>query len=75
MEKQTDLIHPFLGAEVARREYQVTDEEIIHAIESHTTGCPAMTMLEKIIYIADYIEPNRENLTVWRKPDVWHIWI
>ena len=46
---------------MAHEKYGVKDEEIICAIESHTTGCPAMTMLEKIIYIADYIEPNREK--------------
>ncbi len=61
MEKQTDLIHPFLGAEVAKREYQVMDEEILNAIRYHTTGRAEMSLLEKIIYIADYIEPNREK--------------
>ena len=61
MEKQTDLIHPFLGAEVAKREYLVDDEEILNAIRYHTTGRAAMTFLEKIIFIADYIEPNREK--------------
>ena len=61
MEKQTDLIHPFLGAEVARREYQVTDEDILNAIRYHTTGRAGMSLLEKIIFIADYIEPNREK--------------
>ena len=61
LEKQTDLIHPFLGAEVARREYLVTDEDILNAIRYHTTGRAGMSLLEKIIFIADYIEPNREN--------------
>ncbi len=61
MERQTDLIHPFLGAEVARREYLVTDEEILDAIRYHTTGRADMSLLEKIIFIADYIEPNREK--------------
>lgn len=61
MERQTDLIHPFLGAEVARREYQVEDEEILNAIRYHTTGRADMSLLEKIIFIADYIEPNREK--------------
>lgn len=61
MEKQTDLIHPFLGAEVAKREYLVDDKEILNAIRYHTTGRANMTFLEKIIFIADYIEPNREN--------------
>ena len=62
MEKQTDLIHPFLGAEVARREYQVADEDILNAIRYHTTGRAGMSLLEKIIFIADYIEPGRREL-------------
>ena len=61
MERQTDLIHPFLGAEVARREYLVTDGEILDAIRYHTTGRADMSLLERIIFIADYIEPNREK--------------
>ena len=61
MNKQTDLIHPFLGAEVAKREYQVMDEDVLNAIRYHTTGSPNMSLLEKIIFIADYIEPNREK--------------
>ncbi|MFV0314568.1 MAG: nicotinate-nucleotide adenylyltransferase [Anaerotignum sp.] len=61
MEKNTALIHPFLGAEVARRDYLVTDPEILDAIRFHTTGRADMSLLEKIVYIADYIEPNREK--------------
>lgn len=53
------LIHPFLGAEVAKREYLVTSEEILDAIRFHTTGRANMSLLEKIVFIADYIEPNR----------------
>ena len=60
MKKQLGLIHPFLGAEVAKREYGVEDEDIIGAIRWHTTGKPEMTVLEKIVFIADYIEPNRD---------------
>ena len=54
-----DLIHPFLGAEVAKREYLVEDSSVLNAIKYHTTGRPEMDSLEKIIYIADYIEPSR----------------
>ncbi len=61
MKKQIDLTHPFLGAEVAKREYGVEDEEILEAIRWHTTGKPDMTVLDKIIFIADYIEPNRKK--------------
>ena len=38
-----------------------TDKEILSAIACHTTGKPDMTMLEKIVYIADYIEPARNK--------------
>lgn len=56
----TALIHGKLGAYLARTRYGVEDEEILSAIRYHTTGKPDMTMLEKILYIADYIEPARQ---------------
>ena len=56
-----DLTHAFLGAEVARREFGVEDEEILGAIKYHTTGKADMSMLEKIVFIADYIEENRKK--------------
>jgi predicted HD superfamily hydrolase involved in NAD metabolism len=56
------LIHAKLGAYLAQKEYGISDPEIQSAIRYHTTGCPNMTLLEKIIYIADYIEPNRATL-------------
>ena len=40
--------------------YGIEDDEICSAIACHTTGKSQMTTLEKIIYIADYIEPNRD---------------
>lgn len=61
LEQQPDLIHPFLGAEVAKREYKIKDEDILNAIRYHTTGRAGMSVLEKIVFIADYIEPNREQ--------------
>lgn len=54
------LIHGKLGAYLARHRYGVTDEEICSAIAYHTTGKPHMTTLEKILYIADYMEPRRK---------------
>ena len=54
------LIHAKLGAYLARHKYKIKDPDILDAITYHTTGRPGMTMLEKIIYIADYIEPNRK---------------
>ena len=60
LKEQKDLIHPFLGAEIAKREYLIEDEDILNAIRYHTTGRKEMSLLEKIIFLADYIEPNRE---------------
>ncbi|MCI8637941.1 MAG: HD domain-containing protein [Coprococcus sp.] len=55
------LLHAKLGALLAQKKYHINDKEILHAIQYHTTGCPAMTLLEKIIYIADFIEPGRRE--------------
>ncbi|MBP3654086.1 MAG: nicotinate (nicotinamide) nucleotide adenylyltransferase [Oscillospiraceae bacterium] len=51
-------LHQLTGAAVAYHEFGVS-EAIRDAIRWHTTGKPEMTTLEKIIYLADYIEPNR----------------
>lgn len=56
------LLHAKLGAFLAAKKYHVEDKAIINAIASHTTGRPHMSLLEKIIYIADYIEPGRMEL-------------
>lgn len=60
LKSQPDLTHSFLGAKIAEAEYGITDNDILDAIAYHTTGRPNMSMLEKIVFIADYIEPNRE---------------
>lgn len=59
MQQSPHLIHSFLGAEIAKLEYKVEDEYILNAIRYHTTGRAKMTLLEKIIFLADYIEPTR----------------
>ena len=56
------LLHAKLGACYAKKLYGVTDEQVLSAIRWHTTGKPSMSELEKIIYIADYIEPGRREL-------------
>lgn len=64
-EKSPFLLHAVLGAYIAREKYDIKDQEILDAIACHTTGKPDMTLLEKIIFISDYIEPMRskaENL-------------
>lgn len=57
-----DLLHAKLGAYYARCKYNVTDEDVLNAIASHTTGRPGMSLLEKIIFVSDYIEPNRKPI-------------
>lgn len=55
------LLHSKLGAFLAKTKYGISDSEILHAIEVHTTGEPEMTLLDKIIFVADYIEPARDK--------------
>jgi len=55
------LLHGKVGAYLAKKKYDITDPQVLHAIAVHTTGCPDMNLLDKIIYIADYIEPHRDK--------------
>lgn len=55
-----ELWHAPVGAYLAAYEFGVADQEILDAIRYHTTGRAAMTNLEKIVYIADMIEPSRK---------------
>ena len=55
------IIHAKLGAWMAENKYGITDPEILQAIACHTTGKPAMGLLDKILYVADYIEPRRNR--------------
>lgn len=59
-EKTPQILHGFVGAIIAKSELGITDKEILSAIAFHTIAKKNMTTLEKIIYIADYIEPNRK---------------
>lgn len=52
------LLHAATAAEIARREYHQPDEVVL-AIRYHTTGRAGMTLLEKILFVADFIEPTR----------------
>lgn len=64
------LLHAKLGAFLSSKKYGVKDKEILDAVTWHTTGRPGMSVLEQIIYIADYIEPGRDrapNLDIIRK--------
>ena len=73
--KALKLLHAKTGAALARDVFGV-DDEIYNAILWHTTGKPNMTVLEKVIYLADFIEPTRDfpgvdtlRRTVWEDLD------
>lgn len=69
-ERNAFLLHAKLGAFYAKTKYNVEDEDILNAITYHTTGRPDMSVIEKIVFIADYIEPSRpvfEGLDIIRK--------
>ena len=62
IEKQrTSLLHAKAGACLAYEKYGIKDKEIIEAIKYHTTGKPDMSLIEKIIFVSDYIEPGRNH--------------
>ncbi|SJN21633.1 Hydrolase (HAD superfamily), YqeK [Marinilactibacillus psychrotolerans 42ea] len=54
-----NIWHGPVGAILIRNRFNVTDSEILDAIRHHTVGAPQMGLIEQIIYVADYIEPNR----------------
>lgn len=60
LEYNSELWHAPVGAYLVQKEVGITDEEILDAIKYHTSGRVGMTLLEKIIYLADYIEPGRQ---------------
>lgn len=59
-EKTPQILHGFVGAIIAKIDLHITDNEVLSAISCHTIAKKNMTTLEKIIYISDYIEPNRK---------------
>jgi len=61
LEANIDIAHSLIGAESALRDFDIHDTAILQAIRYHTTGHKNMTMLDKVIMLADYIEPYRED--------------
>lgn len=57
--ESSNIIHQYLGEYLAREKFYVHDEEILKAIKYHTTGRSHMSLLEKLIYVSDKIEPSR----------------
>lgn len=54
------IVHATMADKYVHREFGIDDKEILSAVRYHTTGKENMTVLEKIIYIADMVEPNRD---------------
>ena len=68
--KNPFLLHSKVGACLAEHKYGIKNKDVLNAIRNHTTGRPGMSLLEKIVFIADYIEPGRKdavNLTDIRR--------
>lgn len=59
--KNPFLLHAKAGALLAEKEYGIIEPDILNAVRFHTTGRPGMSLLEKIVFIADYIEPGRNH--------------
>lgn len=55
-----ELWHAHAGAQAVKEEHGIADEEVLDAIRYHTSGRESMTLLEKVVCLADYIEPGRD---------------
>jgi predicted HD superfamily hydrolase involved in NAD metabolism len=64
MKVDANPIHALVGAHMAEQCYKIEDEAVIKAITRHATGYESMTLLDKIIFVADAIEPNRAGTDV-----------
>ena len=63
--------HAIVGAYLIQKEFEITDEEIISAVRNHTIGKTEMTIFDKIIFLADKIEPNSRDEKYTKK--VWNL--
>ena len=61
MKNDINPVHALIGADMANKQFGIDDKEILDAICRHAVGCEDMVLLDKIILIADAIEPNREG--------------
>lgn len=59
LDYHSELWHAPVGAYLVEQEAGITDQEILDAIAYHTSGRIGMTLLDKVVYLADYIEPGR----------------
>jgi len=63
-EVQPDLLHGPVGAFLCRRDLKIEDEEILQTIRYHTTGHAGMSLLDKVVFLADLVEPSRNYVGV-----------
>ena len=59
--RNPSLLHALIGAEFAVSHFDVDNPEILNAIRVHTTGSGKMTLIDKILYVADFAEPKRHH--------------
>ena len=64
--KSPQVIHSYLSEAIAREEYKIEDIEILKAVRNHTLGNNDMSLTEKIIFLADTIEPERGNEKIYQ---------
>ncbi len=55
-----ELSHGIIAKDIAVKKYGIKDKDMLNAIEYHTTGRPEMSVLEKILFLSDSLEPNRK---------------
>ncbi len=58
-----DCYHAYAASAIAKRRYKIHDDDILNAIKYHCSGRKNMSLLEKIIYVSDFIEINRDFVT------------
>ena len=59
LDYEKELWHAPVGAWVAEHSYGILDQDVLNAVRYHTSGRREMSLLEKIVWVADYIEPGR----------------
>ena len=69
--KNPKTYHAIAGAYLARKEFEIEDKEIISAIRNHTIGALNMSVFDKIIFLADKIEPNSRDEKYTKK--IWKL--
>jgi len=69
MKKDFNPVHALVGADMAARRFGICDKDVLTAIGNHAVGGENMTLLDKIIFVADAIEPNRTGSDVYEARD------